>query len=426
VYVSLEEFKGLRPLERPGLTIAPDSAQFDNPLNAKQYEIRTGASGGAPRRILVGLDLLEHEVDYHASFYAACARGDSPRAMWLPAPPGAVGIKNALMAVKLGRPIERWFSQTRMADGPMKHRAFARVVSAAARWYGARIPPPEPTPAAEVGRVADWLAHQAASGRPAVLLTTPSAAVRTARAGRDLAGTLFVLVGEPYTEAKAAIVRQSGAIGAAHYAMVESGLLGLACHRPAAPDDVHLASDKIATIERPRSIGAAGVVVPALFHTTLLPASPKVMLNVESGDYGVREDRDCGCDVLPAAFRRHLHTIRSYEKLTSEGMHFLGGDLLELVESVLPAALGGTATDYQFVEREENGVARVRLVVSPSVAPFDSDRALRTVLDFLRGRGIGQQLMAEVWAQSGTLEINRRPPHVTPGGKIQPLQRLGS
>ena len=32
--------------------------------------------------------------------------------------------------------------------------------------------------------------------------------------------------------------------------------------------------------------------------------------------------------MLPPPFRRHLHTIRSYEKLTSEGMSFLGGDLL--------------------------------------------------------------------------------------------------
>src|SRR5262245_8959538 len=42
VYVTLEEFKGRRPIVRSGLEIHPQPGDFDNPLTAKQYEARTG------------------------------------------------------------------------------------------------------------------------------------------------------------------------------------------------------------------------------------------------------------------------------------------------------------------------------------------------------------------------------------------------
>lgn len=201
-------------------------------------------------------------------------------------------------------------------------------------------------------------------------------------------------------------------------------MIGLACRRPSAPDDVHLVSDKVATIQSTLALDGSDGGVPALFHTTLLPSSPKLMLNVESGDHGTLEERDCGCGVLPPGYRRHLHSIRSHEKLTSEGMHFLGADLLVLLERVLPERFGGRPTDYQLVERETGGIPRVSLVVSPAVGPLDAGEAERVALDFLRRRGVGQRLMAEVWESGGTIEVVRAEPHVTPAGKIQPLQRL--
>ncbi len=96
----------------------------------------------------------------------------------------------------------------------------------------------------------------------------------------------------------------------------------------------------------------------ALLFTTLLPTSAKVLLNFESDDYGViLTERECGCPIGELGFERHLHTIRSYEKLTSEGMNFVGGDLLRLVEEVLPSRFGGGPPDYQLVEEEVDGLA---------------------------------------------------------------------
>jgi hypothetical protein len=105
-------------------------------------------------------------------------------------------------------------------------------------------------------------------------------------------------------------------------------------------------------------------------------------------------------------------------------MHFLGADLLVLLEEVLPARFGGRPTDYQLVEVEEGGITKVTLFVSPSVGDLAEDEVLRTALSFLEGRGPGQRLMAEVWANGETLRISRSEPHVTAAGKIQPLQYL--
>jgi len=428
VYLTLEEFKGRQPLRRPGLELPLRAEDFDNPLTARHYAAHTGGSTSTPRRILIDLGLLEHESAYHARFYARAGARDRPLGIWQPAPPGAVGIKTALIQAKLGRPTARWFSQTRLRGGSLNHALFARAAVLAARLSGARIPTPAYTPASRAREVAAWLAEQRARGAPAILVTPASAGVRTARAalegGLDISDTLFVLGGEPYTDAKAAVLGESGSRAGCHYAMVEAGLIGLACQAGVTPDDVHLVTDKVATIQHEIRVGRSASVVGALFHTTLLPASPKLMLNVESGDYGVLVSRECGCGALPRGFQRHLHTIRSYEKLTSEGMSFLGGDLLTLVEQVLPARFGGRPTDYQLVEREQGGLPRVSLVVSQAVGPLEPDHAVRAVLEFLQHRGLGESLMAEVWAQSRTLEVVRDEPRVTAGGKILPLQSV--
>jgi phenylacetate-coenzyme A ligase PaaK-like adenylate-forming protein len=265
-------------------------------------------------------------------------------------------------------------------------------------------------------------------GTPALMVTTASGGVRTCMAamerGLDIEGTLFSLTGEPYTAAKAAVIEEAGATGASQYAMAEAGAIGMACAAGDAYDDVHLLGDKVATIQRPTRVGDNGATVDALVHTTLLASSPKLMLNVDSGDYAVMEERDCGCGAFPAPFRTHLHTIRSHEKLTSEGMSFLGSDLITLLEEVLPTRFGGRPTDYQLLEREEGGLTRASLVVRGDVGEIDRDEVAGLTLDFLRSRGQPERLMAEIWDQGQTLEVIRDEPRLTPGSKIMPLQPM--
>jgi hypothetical protein len=105
-------------------------------------------------------------------------------------------------------------------------------------------------------------------------------------------------------------------------------------------------------------------------------------------------------------------------------MSFLGSDLLSLVEDVLPRRFGGGPTDYQLVEREREGLPKVSLVVSRGVRQVSEEQLARTVLEFLASRGSAGGMMADLWAESHTLEIVRGEPHVTSGGKILPLQPL--
>lgn len=428
IYLTLEEFKGRHPIRRSGLELSVHAEDFDNPLMTGHYQARTGGSTGSPRRILIDLNLLAHESIYHALFYESAGAADKPLGIWQPAPPGAVGIKTALMQARIGRPTARWFSQTQLGGGSTRHAIFTRAILSTARHYGGQIPMPEYIPASDAGRVASWLAAQCRGGKSAILATTASGGVRACQAALDqkldISGTLFVMSSEPYTDEKRNVIERTGSRGVCHYAMVESGLIGLACQKGERSDDVHLVTDKIATIQRQKQVGRAGITVNALFHTTLLPASPKLMLNVESGDYAVRTQRNCSCGALPGCFDSHLHTIRSYEKLTSEGMNFLGTDLLALVEQVLPAKYGGYPTDYQIVEREQNGLPVVSLVIAPKVGDLDEAQVVRGVLEFLRHRGLGETMMAEIWNQSGTLRIVRQEPHVTAAGKTLALQTL--
>jgi hypothetical protein len=119
----------------------------------------------------------------------------------------------------------------------------------------------------------------------------------------------------------------------------------------------------------------------------------------------------------------HLHTIRSYEKLTSEGMNFLGADLLRVIDEVLPGRFGGGPTDYQFVEYEDaRGLPRVDLRVSPTVAVADEAALRDLVLDALNGgrrSGYGDR-----WREAGTLAVVRGAPLETGAGKIQALHSL--
>src|SRR5262249_41698683 len=156
-----------------------------------------------------------------------------------------------------------------------------------------------------------------------------------------------------------------------------------ACVTPVAIDDMHVTMDKVAFVQPTmgeRSAASDGANPRALFCSTLHLAGPKIMLNVETGDQAVLSEHSCGCPLGELGFRQHLHGLGSYEKLTSEGMQFTGGILLSLVEEILPARFGGHPTDYQFVEVEETGLAKVSLLISPRVGSLDEGCVIETVL----------------------------------------------
>ena len=426
VYVTVDELKGKRPIRRGSLSLDVTPRDFDNPLLVKQYEASTGGSGGAARSLVGNFDTIADTAHVWVPYDLAFPIRDRRRAVWFPMPPSLGGMMTALIFAKLGLELDRWFSQTRVDLSARSARAVAVVGAAwsASRVWGERLPFPEYTPPEEAVRVARWCAEQRSAGGAAYLVATPSSCVRVCSAAAehdlDIAGTLFSMGGEPFTEAKAAAIRAAGCTAISSYGMSELGALGVPCAQPEEWDEVHVAVDRVAVLERPRELSGEASV-DAMFLTGLNPTSPKLMLNADSGDYGVLAERDCGCPLHAFGYPLHLHTIRSYEKLTSEGMTFVGPDLIRLVEDYLPSRFGGGPHDYQLVEEEREGATKVRLLVSPQLGPLDEGDVADQALRFLGSGGRPEAMMADVWRGAGALEVVRREPHVTAASKVMPL-----
>jgi hypothetical protein len=426
VRISLDEFKGRAPIERPGVSIPPGHHAFDNPLVAKHLELATGGSRGPRRRLAVDLEHLEYEAIHQLLFCDAFDLWERPFCLWHAIPPSSSGMNNALRQLRIGRPVAAWLSpyQSRRDLESLKFALFTAYAVGAARLLGPRLALPKHCPPDHAGRVARWLADRKREGRPAWLDAPAALCVRTCAAataeGLDVSGTFFRLASEPFTDEKAAVIANAGGKAVCHYATSEMGRVAAACADPTSFDDMHFLADKLAVIQRDRVVGAAGVIVGALHYTTLVPSSPKLMINVESDDYGELEERACHCPYGRVGLTLHMRRIRSYEKLTSEGNHFLGRDLVQLVERVLPSRFGGVPGDYQLVEEEIDGLPKVSVIVRPVLGHVDDQELVEAVLDHLRSEP-RNRLMADVWRDSATVRVVRREPYLTPAGKILPL-----
>lgn len=328
-----------------------------------------------------------------------------------------------MRSAKLAQPVERWFAPhtPRHSADRWKYALLTAYLLHSARLSGTRLPSLEHVPLSEAGSVAGWLADKRRQGTAAVLKTNVSSGVRICVAARergiDISGTVFRLDSEPLTPAKARMFHEAGCRAVNTYAATEAGFVGVPCTSSDRPDEVHLTFDKLALIQR--SLPLAGrEPVPTNLYTTLSPSTAKLLLNAELGDNAVVERRDCGCPFDELGLPIHLHTIRSHEKLTCEGMNFIGADLHRLIEEVLPARFGGQPTDYQLAEEEEQGLSRVHLLISPRLGAIDHPAAIETVLGFLNAVPNARDAYGERWRDGATLRVRRQEPCTTGAGKI--------
>jgi hypothetical protein len=196
--------------------------------------------------------------------------------------------------------------------------------------------------------------------------------------------------------------------------------VGYGCLAPADANDQHLLTHHIAVIQAPRAVGAT--TVDALLYTSLLPHAPRVSLNVESDDYGVLEDRRCGCPLEALGLLTHVRGVRSFKKLTAEGVTLVGSDMERVIESVLPARFGGSALDYQLAEEEdEQGFTRIVIRVSPRLEIRDEAALIGAVLEGLAATSISADLAGRLWNQAGAIVMRREDPRLGGGGKLMPL-----
>ncbi|MEN6478193.1 MAG: hypothetical protein ABFD20_00970 [Anaerolineales bacterium] len=433
VYITLDEFKGRVPIARPGLELPVQTASFDNPTLRGHLEGVTGGSRTQGTRLVLDLDDLEGECAAGVLWLQAHDALETPEIFWRVAAPAVSALKWVLVWSRQGIPIRRWYTQTRPGPrrpGGIKGLVIHSVTCALTALAGHPTPYPRYVPFNRPEPIARWLAEQTRRGQPHIVDTIVSSAVELClaarRLGLDIHGHMFRTFSEPLTPAKAAVMYEAGCDVFSAYGMSEVGRLGDSCGTPNALDDMHLMTHRCAFLQIAKEVPGWPQPVGALYLTTLRPTAPKVMLNVETGDYGIMSERACGCPLGKAGLTTHLHTIRNYEKLTSTGMHFMGADLLDLLEVALPNRFGGAPTDYQFVEAEEDAHTVLKLVVSPRLGELDAAEIKTYVLRELEHRTAGGRLMTDIWRASDTLQIERALPYTTSSAKVQPLHVMPS
>jgi len=430
VYISFEESKGKKPIVRGGKVFSVQPHDFDNPYLKHYYQGETGGSSGAGTRVAIDLDHLAAQACHFLLAFDAFGVLDVPRLVWRSMLPDPTGLNHLLWGARMGNVPEKWFSpvHSREFTKSLKNRLATQYVVLAGRLLGFPIPYPEPLSLDRAAVVAHWAAEKLKSHGGCTIHTLVSTALRVSLAaqqeGLDLTGVVFVTGGEPTTAAKLREITRSGARLLPFYGFTEGGRAGVGCCRPTEVDDLHFLKDNLALVQHPRKIPGVEIDVDAFYFTTLLPSAPRLLLNVESDDYGSLETRSCGCPLEEYGFTEHLRHIRSFSKFAGEGVTLAGSEMIRILEEVLPARFGGGPLDYQLLEEEDDrGFTRLSLVVNPTVAIARDKDVLECVLKAVEEHAEDEMIPA-IWKQAERLQVKRMPPILTERGKMIPLRRL--
>jgi hypothetical protein len=430
VYLTFEEFKRRVPIVRHGREIPNPPHALDNPLLTAHLHGATGGSTGVRSRVLIDLNRIWDERPMRIVSNEIHGLTGLPTLRWVPGFP-SLSFAGLIGSVLEENVVRRWF---RPLPPPMlRNGARERLATAyiywAARRNGTPLPEPEDVPVDRAIVVARAVREVLDTGQNCVLWGYLSLLVRAAvaarEAGVDLSGAIFCHGAEPPTAAKLAAIRGSGARPVGGYGFAEAGRAGNACLYPVDENDVHFNATHLALIQRPRELPELGVSVGAFHFTSLLPTNPKLLLNVQSDDFGSIEERDCGCPFQELGLKRHLRHIRSFRKLTSDGMTLVGTDMARILDEVLPARFGGGPLDYQLVEEEREARTRLFLFVHPRLHIAEEERIVPVVLETLAELGGAATLASAMWRQAQTLELLREAPRLSAGGKFSPLWSLG-
>ncbi|MBI3651090.1 MAG: hypothetical protein HY231_08570 [Acidobacteria bacterium] len=430
VYISFEEFKGRKPLVRGGQMIALHPHSFDNPFLSRSYITASGGTTGAQTRVETDLDHLAAQSTHLMLARQAHGVLDVPTALWRGILPDGSGINNLLRAAHLGRYPQRWFSPIVTANlkASLKYKyhlaTYTTVVLG--RVFGKPLPWPEMVGIEDAIVVARWASETLQTHGACLILSPVSRALRVCvaaqEAGLDLTGATFMIAGEPPTAAKVKGIESTGARYFPTYGLAEAGRIGMGCAKPTACNDLHLLTDAFAVIQKPRAIQDSEIIVEAFNVTALLLTAPKLMLNVEIDDYGIVENRACGCPLEELGFSEHLRDIRSFSKLTGEGVTLVGSEMVHILEEVLPTRFGGSALDYQLMEEEdEQGFTRLSLLVNPRLEIADEAAVIDAVLAAMEKSSVGADSASAIWKQAKALRVKRQKPVWTGRGKLMPL-----
>ncbi|MFC1846845.1 hypothetical protein ACFLYS_02150 [Chloroflexota bacterium] len=427
VYIKSKEFRGKQAVIRGGKTLHFREKDFENPFLTCHFETSTGASRSVGSRTMYDFEFLTANWSvYNFLMLDAFGALNYPVIVWGPVLPG-FGLAAVLAYMKINKTPLKWFTQVDTSFKPsLINRLGMNYMVYMARRLGIECPKPEYLPHNKLDRLAQLASETVIQYGGCCIDTYTSSAVLLCQSakekGVDIRGTKFFVGGEPITGAKRREIESVGAEICPAYSFMEAGYLGLGCFNPQYPDDIHVLTDSFALTKGNREAKIQHKPLDSLSFTTLLPSAPKILLNYESGDIGLIKENKCGCYFDMLGYDIHISNIIGHDKLTSQGMTFLGFDFLNVIDKILPAQFGGSPMDYQVIEEEdEHGHTRVIVVVNPNIGPIEEELLKSTLLSEVSKIGEAQRMMAQIWANSGTVQVRRELPGYTKGGKILPL-----
>lgn len=430
VWVSLDEFKGRKRIQRGNAVFQNKPYDFDNPYLKKGFGVYTGGTSGPSTRTRFDLDFMAARACYDRVMLDMLDLENVPMALWYPVLPASTGISNTLRYAKAGHMPDRWFnmligSRPRLS---LETRLATNTIIRLSRWMGRPLPRPESLSLDQIDPIVDQLIAWLKKRGRCAFQSYVSQAVRVARASwerhPDLSGLVTIVGSEPLTRIKKREIEKTGAKVYHRYAATEVGTIAMGCGSPADIDEVHLMSDMVATIQ-PKDIRSkeAG----PLFFSSLHQVMPKILLNVQLGDSARVHHRTCGCEFEKLGFHTHLSMVRSHERFTSQGMAVPWLSLERIVDDLLTVKYGGTSLDYQWVEVEDEwGRTDLKLRISPDLGLLDEKDVIHDVLNELQKGGEGERVMSEMWRQSGIICVTREFPKPTKRGKMIALLKESS
>jgi hypothetical protein len=427
VYTTLEEFKSQVPISRKGLTIETSESDFSNPLVGAAFQCTTSGSRSSGTDVMYNLDCFAEEAADKLIYYETHGLLEAPLALWLPVLPCLSGIHNFLMNIKFRKPPDKWFSQlgTEIVEMSRRNRRVINNILLCSRFFGLSVPRPEFTDIGSAAKVAQWMETTRKTKGVSVVSTYVSSAIRIVQAaidkGIDISGNVISASAEPLTPRRAGFIKSAGVKALPYYAATETGLIGASCGNGNYPDDMHICLDRFAIIQRSRETTVGGHKVDSFLFTYLSKNAGKILLNTDIGDFGKLTVKPCGCLFGELGMNVHVYEVRSYDKLTCEGMTLLGSQLDDIVGEMIEEA-GGCPDDYQFWETYDNmGLAKLIVAVNPKLRGLDQENFSAAILSKLRCKNI--TITSQFWEQAKTLQLVRAYPQMTKKFKMLPIKQ---
>ncbi len=428
VYLRAAELKGKEDVVRGGLRFRVDPAALR--MVVRGFESQSSGTNNPPQRGTSSFEWMAHQATAAGAFVLAHGLGSRRHSAFEPPLPGQAGMMFMLMLARLGIPCERWFA--RAIPFPTRlERAYFAVLARAVSAVGTRLGPgfgrPEPVGDGNLDVIVRWIAEHRARGQDTCVRTAASNAARIAtramEMGTSLDGVTFLASGEPMTAAKRQAIVAAGAKTTVLYGFEPGSVwAGQGCAEPIHRDEMHLSLNTLAVVN-PRAMPWGDGTIHPLLYTTLYDSAGRLLLNAENGDYAELDERNCGCAMQELGLTLHVHGVRSYEKLTAEGMSYPIEDLIDLLEARLPAEFGGGPCDYQLIEEEGTaGQTRLTLRIHPRLGALDETRILARFVDELGKADRNQRFVTRAWRTSGTFRVVRDAPRTSPRGKTSPVQ----